>query len=132
VVLVTQHAMHMCHIILSSVTCLFLPYFFPNCLIYGTIFGEKLLNIKCVLILYTAFVLQAGMKVKYIRCFNNPRINMNINMGETNFPEAICNDLQNQVPINNIFNIYKLYQTYIYVRIKKHFEFLYHKYEDYI
>ena len=37
---------------LSSVACLVLPHF-PHYLINGTIFDKILLNIKCVLILYT-------------------------------------------------------------------------------
>jgi hypothetical protein len=47
-VLIIQHAESMRRIILSSVACLAVPYF-SHYLINGTIFGEKLLNIKCVL-----------------------------------------------------------------------------------
>ena len=42
----------MCRIILSSLACLAVPYF-PHYLIKGTIFGKKLLHIKCVLMFST-------------------------------------------------------------------------------
>ena len=45
VALVTQHAKGMCRIILSSAACLAVPYFFH---MSGMIYGEKLLNTKCV------------------------------------------------------------------------------------
>ena len=49
VALVTQDAKRMHHIILSSVACPALPYFFfPHYLIKGLIFVNTLLNIKCV------------------------------------------------------------------------------------
>jgi hypothetical protein len=48
VALVIQHAKRMRCIILSSVACLTIPFFFSVYLINGTIFGKKLLNIKCV------------------------------------------------------------------------------------
>jgi hypothetical protein len=41
VALVIQHAKRMRRIILSSVACLAVPYFFPHYLINGTIFGTK-------------------------------------------------------------------------------------------
>ena len=45
------------HIIVLSVACLALPYFFPSCLTNGMIFWEKkLLNLKCVLIFSTTIV----------------------------------------------------------------------------
>ena len=47
VVLVIQHATRMRRIILSSVACLALPNF-SMYLTKGTIFGKKLMNIKCV------------------------------------------------------------------------------------
>ena len=42
-----QHAKRMRRVILSSVACPALPYF-SACLVNGTIFREKILNIKCV------------------------------------------------------------------------------------
>ena len=48
VALSIRHAMRMRRITLSSVARLVPPYFFPHYLINGTIFGEKLLNTKCV------------------------------------------------------------------------------------
>jgi len=46
---VIQHAMRTRRIILLSVTCLALPYFFSHYLINGMIFGgKKLSNVKCV------------------------------------------------------------------------------------
>ena len=44
----TQHAMSMRSVVLSSVACQPLQ-FFPLYIIIGTIFEERLLNIKCVL-----------------------------------------------------------------------------------
>jgi hypothetical protein len=44
-----QHTEHMRPIILSSVACPALLYFFPHYLINGTIRGNNLLNIKYVL-----------------------------------------------------------------------------------
>jgi hypothetical protein len=57
VVLIIQHAMRMCSIILSSVACLALPYF-PHYLINGTIFGKKKVieHKMCVLIFSTTSV----------------------------------------------------------------------------
>jgi hypothetical protein len=50
-----QHAMRMRRIILSSVTCMAVPYF--SALLYKRRdFRKKLLNIKCVLIFSTTFV----------------------------------------------------------------------------
>jgi hypothetical protein len=46
--LVVRHAKRMRLIIVSSVACLALSYFFPHYLINGR-FSEKILNIKCVL-----------------------------------------------------------------------------------
>jgi hypothetical protein len=46
--LFSQHANSMSHIILSSVTSLAVPYFFPRRLINDTTFGQKLLNTICV------------------------------------------------------------------------------------
>jgi len=53
--LVIQHAKRMRHITFSSVTSMVLPYLFtlPQ---KGTIFGKRLLNIKCVFdFLYSSF-----------------------------------------------------------------------------
>ena len=36
-----QHEIRICHIILSSVACPAVQYFFPRYLINGTIFGKK-------------------------------------------------------------------------------------------
>jgi hypothetical protein len=47
VALVIQHIKRMRRTVLSSAVCLALPYFLYY-LINGTIFGKKLLNIKCV------------------------------------------------------------------------------------
>jgi len=47
VALVTQHAQRMSRIILSSVTCLVLPYFATLCHKRHD-FWEKILNTKCV------------------------------------------------------------------------------------
>ena len=55
VALVIQHAKHMRRRILSSVACLAIPYFVALSH-KDTIFGQELLNIKCVLIFSTAFV----------------------------------------------------------------------------
>jgi hypothetical protein len=46
VILIIQHAMRMCRIILSSVSCLALPLFSPHYLINGTIFRKKLFNMN--------------------------------------------------------------------------------------
>ena len=55
VALFIWHAKRMRSILLSSVACLAVPYFSPY-FTYGTTFWEKkLLNIKCVVILYTTF-----------------------------------------------------------------------------
>jgi len=48
VALVIQHAMHIRRIMLSSVDCPALQYFFPHYLINGKIFEKKLLKTKCV------------------------------------------------------------------------------------
>jgi hypothetical protein len=57
-------------IILSSVACLALPtIFFPSYLINGTIFGKKLLDIKCVSVFSTAFVCNISHSMKNsVRC----------------------------------------------------------------
>ena len=46
--LVIQHVKRKRRIVLLSVACLAPPYFFLHYFINGTIFGEKLLNIKCM------------------------------------------------------------------------------------
>ena len=56
VALVTQLATHMLHVILSSVACLTVPYF-SRYLIKGTILEKTVWAIKCILVLYTIFVL---------------------------------------------------------------------------
>ena len=47
VTLVIWHAIHM-HRIMSSVACPGGYHIFPQCLIKGTIFGEKISNIKFI------------------------------------------------------------------------------------
>jgi hypothetical protein len=41
VALVIQHPKHTCPIILTSVSCMAVQYFFPRYLVHGTIVGEK-------------------------------------------------------------------------------------------
>ena len=49
VTLVIQHAKRMLHIVFSSEACPAVPYFL-RCLINGTIFGEKIIELEmCVL-----------------------------------------------------------------------------------
>ena len=55
VALVIQHATYMCHILWSYVVCLSL-HFFSHYLTEGTHIRKTLLNIKYVLIFFTAFV----------------------------------------------------------------------------
>jgi len=50
-----QHEIRMSRVILSSVACLTVPYFFPYYLINGTIFKEKLLGKKCVFFIFCTF-----------------------------------------------------------------------------
>jgi len=58
VALVIQHAKHMRRLILPSVACPALPHSFPHCLIRGTIFGGKLLNLKCGFYFLCSFCLK--------------------------------------------------------------------------
>ena len=54
---VIQHAMHMHCIILPSVSCVALSYFFSHYLINSVIFGKKAIEHKmCVLIFSSTFV----------------------------------------------------------------------------
>jgi hypothetical protein len=48
---VIQHAKRMRHIIVLSVACPSVEYFFLHYLINDTISGKRILNIKCVLVL---------------------------------------------------------------------------------
>ena len=52
VAIVTQHAKRLDRVILSSVACQDVQYFFTLSHINGTIFGRMLLNIKCVFWFY--------------------------------------------------------------------------------
>jgi hypothetical protein len=59
--------MRMRHIILSPVACPAPPYFFSRYLINGTIFGKKLLNIKCVFWLYLQILSQTFLILRTIQ-----------------------------------------------------------------
>ena len=52
--LVTQHAMRMCHIILSSVACYALPYFFLIISLTSKFSEKNIVNIKGVFFIFSA------------------------------------------------------------------------------
>ena len=69
VALLIEHAVRMRRVVLPSLSCLAVPYFFffPHCLINGTIFGENVTEHKICFLYYLQLLSETFLILKGIR-----------------------------------------------------------------